>query len=189
VSQENARQEFKGEASLRPKTMKKCSYCGAEYSDDTIICPIDQTALDKTRLTTEPLVVPAIKRKIPIRLSIVSYCFFASGICYLGWFGLAAYLGKFLLLNLIIGFLNLFVSRGLRRCSNQWRICALVLVCLCCFDVCFRIVHSFTHLTHVPILFIVIAWPLDFLVLIWFYRTLTRQDIRDLFYDKPEFNT
>jgi hypothetical protein len=26
--------------------MKKCSYCGAEYSDDTIICPVDKTSLD-----------------------------------------------------------------------------------------------------------------------------------------------
>src|ERR1700728_1706951 len=25
--------------------MKKCSYCGTEYPDDTIVCPLDQTAL------------------------------------------------------------------------------------------------------------------------------------------------
>jgi hypothetical protein len=26
--------------------MKKCSYCGAEYPDDVIVCALDQTALD-----------------------------------------------------------------------------------------------------------------------------------------------
>jgi hypothetical protein len=25
--------------------MKKCSYCGTEYPDDTVVCPLDQTAL------------------------------------------------------------------------------------------------------------------------------------------------
>jgi hypothetical protein len=27
----------------RKKFMKKCSYCGAEYPDDTAVCPIDHT--------------------------------------------------------------------------------------------------------------------------------------------------
>jgi hypothetical protein len=26
--------------------MKKCSYCGAEYPDDAVVCAIDHTALD-----------------------------------------------------------------------------------------------------------------------------------------------
>jgi hypothetical protein len=25
--------------------MKKCSYCGTEYPDDTVVCPLDQSAL------------------------------------------------------------------------------------------------------------------------------------------------
>ena len=31
--------------------MKKCSYCGAEYPDDTIICVIDHTSLDSPPLS------------------------------------------------------------------------------------------------------------------------------------------
>lgn len=27
--------------------MKKCSYCGAEYPDDVVTCPVDRTSLDK----------------------------------------------------------------------------------------------------------------------------------------------
>src|SRR5579862_5281042 len=26
--------------------MKKCSYCGQEYPDDVVVCPVDQTSLD-----------------------------------------------------------------------------------------------------------------------------------------------
>ena len=26
--------------------MKKCSYCGAEYQNDVVMCPVDQTSLD-----------------------------------------------------------------------------------------------------------------------------------------------
>jgi hypothetical protein len=27
--------------------MKKCPYCGAEYPDDLVVCPVDQTPFDK----------------------------------------------------------------------------------------------------------------------------------------------
>lgn len=27
--------------------MKKCSYCGAQYPDDLVVCPIDDTPFDK----------------------------------------------------------------------------------------------------------------------------------------------
>jgi len=32
--------------------MKKCSYCGAEYPDDVLVCPIDQTPFEQTHLDT-----------------------------------------------------------------------------------------------------------------------------------------
>jgi hypothetical protein len=29
--------------------MKKCSYCGAEYPDDAVICPLDQTPFENVK--------------------------------------------------------------------------------------------------------------------------------------------
>jgi len=158
--------------------MKQCSYCGAEYPDDSVVCPVDQT-----KLANEPTVASITKRKIPISLSVVSYCFFGSGISYLGWLALYLYHGRFLPLHLIIGVLNLFVSRGLRRCSPQWRICALVLLGLGFIDSCFRIFRRFSHSAHFPAIADYIAYSLCFLLLFWFVRVLTRPDIRILFYD------
>jgi hypothetical protein len=161
--------------------MRKCSYCGAEYPDDSVVCPVDQT-----KLAGEPIAASNIKRKIPTGLSIVSYCFFASGICYLGWLTVYLCHGRFLPLHLIIGVLNLFVSRGLRRCSPHWRICALVLLGLGFIETCFRIAHQFSHSAHFPGIAVYIPYSLSFLLLFWFVRVLTRPDIRILFYDEHE---
>ena len=35
--------------------MKKCSYCGAEYPNDAVVCPVDQTSLDHP---LPPLTIP-----------------------------------------------------------------------------------------------------------------------------------
>ncbi len=159
--------------------MKKCSYCGAEYPDDSVVCPVDQT-----ELSGEPIAAITIKRKIPVGLSVVSYCFFVSGICYLGWLVVYLYHGRFLPLHLIIGVLNLFVSRGLRRCSPHWRICALILLGLGFIESCFRIAHRFSHSAHFPGIVDYMAYSLSFLLLFWFVRVLTRPDIRILFYEE-----
>ena len=37
----------------RGNPVKKCSYCGAEYSDDVVVCPIDQTSLGSSQPTSE----------------------------------------------------------------------------------------------------------------------------------------
>ncbi|HEX5400028.1 MAG TPA: DUF2007 domain-containing protein [Verrucomicrobiae bacterium] len=29
--------------------MKKCPYCGAEYADDTLMCPVDHTSFERPR--------------------------------------------------------------------------------------------------------------------------------------------
>jgi uncharacterized membrane protein len=162
--------------------MKKCSYCGTEHPDDAIVCAIDQTSLDKSHIAA---VASTTKRKIPIRLSIVSYCFFGSGICYLGWVVIYAHHGRFLPLNLIVGVINLLVSIGLRQYSSRWRICALVLIWLAFFENCFNFVQSIRHSSHkMNTIVILIVWPLSFFILAWFYRALTRPDIREMFYKK-----
>ena len=37
----------------RTNSVKKCSYCGAEYPDDAVVCPLDQTSLDSSQPTSE----------------------------------------------------------------------------------------------------------------------------------------
>ena len=51
--------------------MKKCSYCGAEYSDDLEACPVDNNPLVDSALS-ESLVN---KRRLPLSLIIVSCLF------------------------------------------------------------------------------------------------------------------
>ena len=160
--------------------MKKCSYCGAEYSDDSVVCPVDQT-----KLADELTVASITNRKIPIPLSVVSYCFLGSGICYLGWLALYLYYGRFLPSHLIVGVLNLFVSRGLKRCSPPWRIWGRLfgLAGLWFIGSCFRIIHQFSYSANFPRISDYIGYSLSFLLLFWFVRVLTRPDIRLLFYD------
>jgi hypothetical protein len=45
--------------------MKKCSYCGAEYPDDLVVCPVDQTPFDKNY---QPPLESEAKAK-PVQLS------------------------------------------------------------------------------------------------------------------------
>jgi hypothetical protein len=40
--------------------MKKCSYCGAEYPDDLVVCPVDQTPFEKDY---QPIVETESKRR------------------------------------------------------------------------------------------------------------------------------
>jgi|ERR1017187_4031823 hypothetical protein len=37
--------------------MKKCPYCGAEFSDDVVVCPIDQTLFEDAHLKSTGIVV------------------------------------------------------------------------------------------------------------------------------------
>jgi hypothetical protein len=41
--------------------MKKCSYCGAEYSDDKTVCPIDRTSLETPAASPRPQPTKPIK--------------------------------------------------------------------------------------------------------------------------------
>ena len=42
---------------LKP-TMKACPYCGAEYPDDTLACPIDQTPMSPEPAAPKPASAP-----------------------------------------------------------------------------------------------------------------------------------
>jgi hypothetical protein len=170
--------------------MKKCPYCGAEYSNDAVMCVFDQTPLEENHLAVEPKASPAIKHKIPMPLSIVSYFFFASGVLQIGLFATLRFceIDRTPFSYIIFGILSLFISRGLRRCSSRWRVCALIIIWLGFIEISFTTILGFRHSAYVPTgTGYLVAYALEFLALIWFYRVLTRPYIRDLFFD--EHNT
>jgi hypothetical protein len=176
------------------------------------VCAIDQTPFDENYLPEkteeEPTVTPAIKRKIPISLSIVSYFFFIPGAMGLmGFFLIAAAFIFFgsppdrdkiaILYGFGGGAFGIFyvcLSRGLRRCSRGWRTCALVLIWWGFIGLAFSIGRSF--LTYVQTYdhdhktvdaFTIRFWiscGLYFIFQVWQYRVLTRPDIRELFYNE-----
>ena len=49
--------------------MKKCPYCGAEYCDKLIACPVDQNPLVDSLADS----VSAARRKLPLSLSLLTY--------------------------------------------------------------------------------------------------------------------
>jgi hypothetical protein len=89
---------------------------------------------------------PVVRHNIPISLSVISYFFFAVGL-------LAALRGFCALIvaktdlplsplvSLIFGVLYLFLSRGLRRCSCGWHVCALILVSCSLILMVYRSAH------------------------------------------------
>jgi hypothetical protein len=46
--------------------MKKCPYCGTEYPDDTVVCPLDQTALSPTDVDGSPAGIKPLARRLQV---------------------------------------------------------------------------------------------------------------------------
>ena len=163
--------------------MKRCSYCGTEYPDDAMVCTLDQTPFEEPRVVEAPPVASMVRRKIPLSVSIVSCYLIASGIFQIGWSILIGpYLASIPILNVVYGVLILVVSRGLRRCSRRWYICALVVIGLVIFGICLEIVQGLIY--SVPMRF-TILYLKDFAIWLCIVLVLTRPSIRDFFYYEP----
>jgi hypothetical protein len=143
------------------------------------------------------------EHKIPTILKVVSYSFFLPAIpscfhlVFLGWLifvgGFPSEGSKYLLIALsfllaqiIFWFL---LSRGLRRCSRGWRMCALVVIWLSFgligIDIIRLIsVKKFPHgeTFWEPWIGVVLGCG----VLAWQYWVLTRPDIRKLFFPERQ---
>ena len=77
--------------------MKKCTYCGREYPDDAVICPVDQNALVVAEIAPPPAY--SKQRTIVIRRFTVGSLFKIVSIgCIISLFGF----------SLLMGFLALF---------------------------------------------------------------------------------
>jgi len=182
--------------------MKQYPYCGAEYPDDAIACAIDDTLLPGAAPVPPAAAIASRKEriKIPLSFSIVSYLFFAEGAIRLIGFVVGVYAVLVLsddpktnvsvmfcrcLLNLILGVFFVLLSRGLRRCSRVSRACALVLIWLGFIGLavgvfrCSVTLHTTGHQAAKEFL---LVYVLGFLITLWAYRVLTREDVRDLFF-------
>ena len=187
--------------------MKKCSYCGAEYPDDVVVCPADQTPFNKDY---QPIVETeskkrAVRHEIPAGLSAVSYLFLATGVLILVWNAFLIHLGAPIGLDILIGILAFFISLGLRRYSRGWRICALVVIwwgfiglAWKAYDLLSRYFQAAAHkpFNEHPVGFyatlaeklpvgLLIILAVFFFIQVWQYRVLIRPEVRDLFYSEP----
>jgi hypothetical protein len=137
--------------------------------------------------------MPVIRPKIPISLSIVSYIFFVGGL--LGAIGGCAGMAvaqtdfppaSFMLL--ILGILDLFAWRGLRRCSRGWHIYALLAISVSLVSTVYGTAYYIFHYHYPlrgagasPFVFLIGRFVASCLE-IWTLRVLTRADVRFLFY-------
>ena len=147
------------------------------------------------KVTSNPLVV---RRKVPISLSVVSYIFFTIGLLgAIGGFTTLAVAQTDLplspLMSLLLGILYLFLSRGLRRCSRGWHICALIVGSFGLILTVFRAVRYFlslaVHSTDTLPYGFLLALIFTLSVQVWIIQVLTRADIRRLFYGSPDHAT
>ncbi len=146
------------------------------------------------------------KPRIPTALSIIAYLYFLIGMWNLAFGGYLIYLavttkgldltdpGDILVASYIIfGLVLVGVSRGLRRCSRGWRICALIFIwvgILGVFSEGYKLLAPQLQTTsHRPIgalsaQNIILLLVAALLFQLWQLRVLTRVDVRDLFYHR-----
>lgn len=184
--------------------MKQCSYCGAEYPDDATECAIDKTPFGEAPSETSPgIKLPTFavfsEHEIPVSLTILSYLYFLpAALCfaYLACFmclfflsrGGSSVLDGWIILGCIavgaIGLFFLCLSRGLRKCSRGWRTCTLVFIWWGFIGTAISIGrYLVTHKMpgHATTTEFLLSCAFTFMVQLWQYRVLTRQDVKDLF--------
>ena len=137
----------------------------------------------------KPKSEPVVGRKIPISLSVVSYYFFTIGLltAILGFVGVEdtrTNLRFTPFIMLIQGVLYVFISRGLRRCSRGWYICAVIIAFLApIWSVCLTVYYFLSidfQARAFPFGFLFIMF-FSFLIEVWVFLVLTRADVRALF--------
>ena len=134
------------------------------------------------------------QRQIPSTLSVVSYVFLAFGIL-----AVIETIGHLMnhSVNVDLNILGLWIFAGLRRYSTGWRTCALVFIwpyLLGCPILFFYGIfgHGTGYLAifgrpyvHLPAIWTSYFAAASFALQFWMYRTLTRPNIRGLFYVEP----
>jgi hypothetical protein len=131
-----------------------------------------------------------VPHKFPISLSIVSYIFFTIGLlaALRGFAGLAAAkdgLPLSPLISLILSILYVYISRGMRRCSRGWYVCAVIIAFVAPIWTVGLTFYYFTFPDFsgsgaFPFAFLFIMICI-FLIEIWIFQVLTRKDVRALF--------
>ena len=76
--------------------MKKCPYCGKEYPDDLVVCPVDQSALFVAEIPPPP-VYPKRHTIIIRRFTVISLFKIVSIGCIISLFGFSLLMGLFAL--------------------------------------------------------------------------------------------
>jgi hypothetical protein len=152
-----------------------------------MVCAIDQTPFTEPLHIEEPAVRSTIRRKIPLSLSIVSCYLIASGIFQIVWSILIGpYLRGVPILNVVYGVLILAVSRGLRRSSRRWYVCALVVIALALSVICLAIFQDFIHSVRWRF---TILHLINFGVWLCIILVMTRPSIWSWFYDEHDVAT
>jgi hypothetical protein len=149
---------------------------------------------DQKIITATPVVQP----KIPVSLTVISYFFFTVGLlaAIMGFGGMVVAKTNFPLLPLIylvFGVVYLFLSRGLRRCSRGWHICALIVTSCSLILTIYRTAQYILS----PAFHGTSTFPYGFLLgqilalsfQVWILQVLTRGDIRYLVYGSRDHST